>query len=273
MCDAMIPTRYRVIGRREETSDVVTLDLEPVDVPIADPQPGQFTMLYAFGAGEVPVSVSGLPSDEGVLRHTVRAVGATTRALCRADVGQHLGVRGPFGRGWSVDGLEDRDVVVVGGGVGLAPLRAAVRRALAHRGRGRLSVLAGARTPNDLLFASELDEWHREPGVHAEVIVDAAGAGWDGRVGLVTELITDAPFDPTRTVALVCGPEVMMRFVARAFESRGVDPTHIEVSLERSMHCAIGRCGHCLLGPVFVCTDGPVFDWVRAESLLAVRGR
>lgn len=269
---AMVPSRHRVTARRVETSDVVTLDLEPIDAPIPSPRPGQFAMLYAFGVGEVAISVSGV-GDGGVLQHTVRGVGATTRALCALDAGAVVGVRGPFGTDWGVEhaDLDDADVVVVAGGLGLAPLRPAVHALLRRPRSGRLSVLVGARTPADLCFASEIGAWRRRGDVHVAVTVDAAAPGWDGGVGLVTDLLASAPFDPARTVALVCGPEVMMRFTARSLESFGVAPDRVRVSLERNMHCAIARCGHCQLGPLFVCADGPVLDWATVAPLLAVR--
>ena len=269
----MVPVRYRVAASAPETVDVVTLALDPLDAPIAEPSPGQFTMLYAFGAGEVPISVSGTPGADGVLQHTIRAVGATTRALCALDTGDVVGVRGPFGTPWSVEELggADTDVVIVAGGLGLAPLRPAIRHLLAHLPAGRLSLLIGARTPPDLCFAAEVATWGRRDDVHTAVTVDAARPGWDGEVGFVTELLATAPFDPARTVALVCGPEVMMSVTARALESRGVDSARIRVSLERNMRCAVVRCGHCQLGPLFVCADGPVLPWTTVRPLLEVR--
>lgn len=269
---AMVPSRHRVRERRVETGDVVTLDLEPIDAPLPRPRPGQFAMLYAFGVGEVAISVSGT-GDGGTLQHTVRGVGATTRALCALDAGAVVGVRGPFGTDWGIERaeLDDTDVVVVAGGLGLAPLRPAVHALLGRPRSGRSSVLVGARTPADLCFASEIGVWRRRGDVHVAVTVDAAAPGWDGGVGLVTDLLGSAPFDPAGAVALVCGPEVMMRFTARSLESSGVAPDRIRVSLERNMHCAIARCGHCQLGPLFVCADGPVLDWATVAPLLAVR--
>lgn len=268
----IVPARYRVATRRAETPDVVTLDLEPLDDPIPPPRPGQFVMLYAFGTGEAAISVSGL-GDGGTLQHTIRAVGATTRALCALGRGAVVGVRGPFGSDWGVGSpdLDGLDVVVVAGGLGIAPLRPAVHALLGRPRSGRLSVLVGARSPADLCFADELGRWRRRADLHVAVTVDAAAPGWDGSVGLVTDLLAAAPFDPRRTVALVCGPEVMMRLAARGLEAAGVAPERIRCSLERNMHCAVVRCGHCQLGPLFVCADGPVLPWATVAPLLAVR--
>jgi anaerobic sulfite reductase subunit B len=268
----MVPARYRVTDRSVETSDTVTLELAPVDEPIHDPAPGQFTMLYAFGAGEVPISISGCPTADQGMRHTIRAVGATTRALCRLGPGSMVGVRGPFGVGWPVSMAEGSDVLVVGGGIGLAPLRPVVHELLAQRGRlGRVAVLVGARTPADVLYQAELESWRSEVGFHVDVTVDVAARGWPGHVGLVTSLLDRLPIRRDRTTAFLCGPEIMMRIVAQDLIDNGTDPDRIFVSLERNMHCAVRLCGHCQLGPMFVCADGPVISWASAAPLLAVR--
>lgn len=268
----MMPVRYRVKDRREETSDSITLTLEPVDAPIADPQPGQFTMLYAFGIGEIPISVSGCPSREGGLQHTIRAVGATSRALCGLQPGDMVGVRGPFGVGWNLSHADGRDVLVVGGGIGLAPLRPLIREVLAERHRfGRVAILVGARTPDDLLFAEQIVGWRSVPDVHVEVTVDAASRGWMGRVGLITTLLDPMPVGPAATTAFLCGPEVMLRVTSRQLVDLHVSSDQVFVSLERNMHCAVRQCGHCQLGPLFVCADGPVVNWTVAGPLMAVR--
>jgi anaerobic sulfite reductase subunit B len=267
---AMRPACYVVAGRKEETSDTVTLMLRPAPCPIEAPRPGQFTMLYAFGVGEVPVSVSGIGQD-GVLVQTIRAVGAVTRALCAAAPGDMIGVRGPFGTDWDLDGAEGRDLLVVAGGIGLAPLRPVLLAALADRARfGRVVLLAGARSPADLLFTRELATWTAR-GADVRVTVDRGHAGWDGRVGLVTGLIKDAIADPAATAAFVCGPEIMMRLSAQALAEVGVPARDIRVSLERNMRCGVAMCGHCQLGPLLVCRDGPVVSYAEAAPLVAIK--
>jgi anaerobic sulfite reductase subunit B len=267
----MVPLRYRVVDRVEELADAVTLVVEPVDEPAPDPTHGQFNMLWAFGVGEVPISLSALSPG---LTHTIRAVGATTTALCSLQPGDMLGLRGPFGTGWDLEAAVGGDLMVIGGGIGLAPVRSAVRAAIADRDRfGRIAVLVGARSPDLLLYADDLDAWRERGDVEVLVTVDAAPSGWVGDVGVVTGLVDRVELDPSRTAALVCGPEIMMRFTAAALLARGVPPERIQVSLERNMACAIAHCGHCQLGPVFVCREGPVFDWSTARSLLAVRAR
>ncbi len=260
----MVPEGFRVTARRQETADTWTLELEGT-TPL-EFQAGQFTMLGAAGCGEVPISISGDPDDPARLVHTVRAVGAATAAICACEPGRVLGVRGPFGRPWPVDDVEGADVVVVAGGIGLAPLRPAILRLLARRERyGRIVVLYGGRTPDTILYPSELLGWD------AAVTVDAAGRDWRGRVGVVTKLIDGAAFDPASAVAMTCGPEVMMRFAVEALLRRGVAPDRAYVSMERNMQCGIGHCGHCQLGPTLVCRDGPVYTWKELEPWLAIR--
>ena len=268
----MVPSRYRVTSRRQDTADTVTLSLMPIDDAIDEPDPGQFAMLYAFGVGEVPISVSGCPRREGALMHTIRGVGATSRALCGLEPGSVVGVRGPYGVGWDVPSAEGSDVLIVGGGIGLAPLRPVIREVLAGRERfGRVAVLIGARTPEELLYPEEIEQWRQLSDVHVDVTVDAASRGWRGNVGLVTTLLAQLPITPSSTTAFLCGPEVMIRVVARDIVDAGAAGDRVRVSLERNMHCAIRQCGHCQLGPLFICADGPVVTWARAAGLLAVR--
>jgi anaerobic sulfite reductase subunit B len=260
---------YRVIDRRAETADTVTIDLAGEAAPGARFRPGQFAMLTAYGVGEVPISLSGGGGD-GRLTHTLRKVGAVTAALYAAGPGEFVGVRGPFGTGWDLDAARGRDVLVVAGGIGLAPLRPVVAELLAHPAAvGRVSVLVGARTPADLLYPDDLRRWARDARV--ATIVDRPLDGWDGDVGLVTTLIPRAEFDPAAAVAFVCGPEVMMRFVAEALVRRGLPESAINVSLERDMRCGAGWCGHCQLGPLLLCRDGPVFRYDAVAPLLRVR--
>lgn len=273
-----LPCFYRVTSRREDTGDTVTLELtEPARPSHLVPAfaPGQFAMLTAFGIGEVPISVSGLGDNGGGrarrLEHTLRAVGAVTRALHAAQPGSLIGVRGPFGTSWDVASAAGRDIVIVAGGIGLAPLRPVLLTALADRSRyGRIVLLAGARTPGDLLYADELERWRRD-GVEVAVTVDRAEVGWSGEVGLVTALIEPARLAPGNSLAFVCGPDIMMRFTADALAARGIPVHRIRVSLERNMRCGVGWCGHCQLGPLLVCRDGPVVGYDRAAALMRVR--
>ncbi len=269
----MLPRPFRVSRARRELRGTHTLELVSVDDGGAFPfAAGQFNMLYAFGKGEVPISISGDPDSSETLVHTTRAVGAVTRALCAAKPGAVIGVRGPFGSSWPVDEAAGRDVVLVAGGIGLAPLRPALYQILARREEfGRVSLLYGARSPGEMLFRRQLESWRGRFDLEVEVTVDADGPGWRGQVGVVTTLIGRAEFDPLDSLAMVCGPEVMMRFTLRELEAHGLGLDSIYLSMERNMKCAIGFCGHCQFGPTFVCKDGPVFRADRINPLLETR--
>jgi NAD(P)H-flavin reductase len=265
--DPMLPQPYRVARRRRELDDAVTLELRPVRGPgIAPFLPGQFNMLYAFGLGEIPISVSGDPRQTEVLTHTTRAVGRVSEAICKLRPGDTLGVRGPYGSAWPLDAMRGKDVVIVAGGIGLAPLRPAIYQVIHDiETHGHVSLLIGARQPDQVLFTDEYDGW-AEAGAKVMVTVDTAGAGWTRSVGVVTELLPRATFDPANTVALVCGPEIMMRFAVRHLRTAGVDASDVYVTMERNMKCAVGLCGHCQYGADFVCKDGPVFSFSRIEE-------
>ncbi len=272
----MEPLPHRVVDRREETGDVVTIALTPEDEAIGPILPGQFNMLTAYGIGEAAISVSSVPDAVGPLEHTIRAVGPVTAALCAATPGDVVGVRGPFGTTWGTDDEVTRngDVVVVAGGIGIAPLRGAIDQ-LVHRTdrTGRVFVVVGARSPDQLIFGDDLQRWE-EAGAAVFVTVDVAAPGWRGHVGVVTTLLATAGFESASASALVCGPEIMLRFTARSLADLGVDPGRIRVSLERNMQCGIGWCGHCQLGPLLLCRDGPVLPYAgRVEALLAERER
>ncbi len=274
----MTPLVYRVVDRRRETGDVTTISLSPFGNAPMSFLPGQFNMLTAFGIGEAAISVSSAPSSRGPLEHTVRDVGPVTHALCTTQIGDLVGVRGPFGTDWGLGELEDdaaSDAVVVAGGIGLAPLRGAVNELVSRRrdGGGRVFVVVGARDPSQIVFRDDLDAWAKA-GAEVSVTVDVSAPEWTGHVGLVTSLLGNARFDPQRAAAFVCGPEIMMRFTARSLIDLGVDPSRIRVSMERNMQCAVAWCGHCQLGPFLVCRDGPVMTYAGVVAhLLTERER
>jgi len=269
--DPMVPQVARVVRARRELSDVWTLDIDAGEGGFAF-APGQFNMLYAFGVGEAAVSISGDPTKPERLIHTIRAVGKVSDALAGLKPGDSLGLRGPFGGGWPVEAAAGHDVVIVAGGLGLAPLRPTLYRLMAERERfGRIVVLCGARSPADILYRKELERWRAHLDIEIEVTVDHAGQEWQGHVGVVTTLIARAAFDPARTVAMLCGPEIMMRFAAIELEKAGVPSEAIYLSMERNMKCAIGHCGHCQFSSDFICKDGPVATYARLGRLLAMR--
>lgn len=270
--EPLLPEPWIVREAIRETADVVTLVLEPGEgVNPEATRPGQFNMLYAFGVGEVPISISGDTSDSTRLVHTIRDVGLVTSALCRCQPGDLVGVRGPFGSHWPIESQTGRDIVIAAGGIGLAPLRPVIYHVIANRGDfDDVVLLYGARRPDELLYPAEYDAW-RSNGIQVEVTVDHAEQDWKGHVGVVTTLIRHGNFQTDEASAFLCGPEVMMRFTAQELENKGVAPDKTWISMERNMKCAVGFCGHCQLGPEFICLDGPVFEWPRMSKLMMIR--
>lgn len=270
---AAVPRPFRVHRVQKETADTFTLELRPEGPPAPFPfAAGQFNMLYVFGVGEAPISICGNPARPETLVHTTRVVGPVTRGLGALRRGDAVGVRGPFGSSWPVDAAAGSDVVFVAGGIGLAPLRPALHEVLARRERyGRVVLLYGARTPEDVLYGKQLRDWRADAGLEVHVTVDRATRDWRGSVGVVTSLVPRVPFDPYHAVAMVCGPELMMRLSVLELERRGVPAGSIHVSLERNMRCGVGCCGRCQLGPTLVCRDGPVFPYLEVRPLLGLR--
>ena len=268
----IVPVPHRVTAVRRETADTTTIALAPLGGQPPPFAPGQVDMLYAFGIGEVPISISSGTRLQGRREYTIRDVGPVTHALTSVSVGSHVGVRGPFGRPWPLEDARGGDVLVIAGGIGLAPMRAAILSLIDDRDAyDSLTVLYGARQPADILYEDQLERWRARPGVDVGVTVDVAGPGWHGDVGVVTGLIPAARVDLARATALVCGPEIMMRLTAEALLERGIPADRVFVTCERNMLCGVGTCGHCQLGPFFVCADGPVFSWDRIGPFINVR--
>jgi NAD(P)H-flavin reductase len=271
IADPMLPRPCRVEGVLRETQDTFTFALESgEDSGHAQFAPGQFSMLYVFGVGELPISISGDPEQPHRLVYTVRSVGPATHALVSRRPGDAVGVRGPFGTAWPLAEARGKDVLIIAGGIGLAPLRPAIYQILRRRDEyGRLILLYGARSPRDLLYRKELSSWSRLRDSQVLSTVDYGGVSWRGRVGVVTTLFRYLRLQPARTLALICGPEIMMRYViAELTEHRGLAADDIYLSMERNMKCAVGFCGHCQYGPHFICKDGPIFPYDRLRSLL-----
>ncbi len=270
--EAMAPAPWRITEARRELAggEVFTWTVRPEAGETPALQPGQFNMLYLFGVGESAISLSGIPEDGGAI-HTIHAVGSVTRAMQGLGPGDVVGVRGPFGTPWPVAEARGRDLVLVAGGIGLAPLRPVLHAVMAEREAfGRVLLCYGARSPGDTIYRDEVAAWEAA-GIEVRVTVDRATDAWQGDVGVVTHLIDRGGFGGRNAVAMVCGPEVMMHFSVLSLLRRGVAEDDIFVSMERSMHCAVGFCGHCQLGPDFVCRDGPVFPYPRVEPAFRVR--
>jgi NAD(P)H-flavin reductase len=269
--DPWLPEPLRILRIARETADTFTLHFD-VKERARPFEPGQFNMLYLFGVGEVAISISGDPGEPESLVHTIRAVGTVTTAMKALKRDGALGVRGPYGRGWPMREAAGKDVLIVAGGLGIAPLRPVIYHLMRHRSDfGTVTILAGARSPSDLVYRKEMDRWQRRADATVRTTVDHAGRDWTGPVGVVTALLDRVPIDAQRTIAMICGPEVMMRFTARALAGRGVPAERMFLSLERNMRCAIRFCGHCQYREWFLCKDGPVFRLDRIEPLLAIR--
>ena len=265
--DPMTPYLYKINKVQRDTHDTFTLNLTPSNGKAIEKfAPGQFNMLYVFGVGEVPISISGNPYHPEILIHTTRMVGSVTKAMNALKTGDVIGVRGPYGSHWPIEKAYGDDVVIVAGGIGLAPLRPIIYKILASRSKyGKVVILYGTRTPEDILYRSEVEKLRAQLDLDIHVTVDRAIGNWKGNVGVVTKLIQQAPFDPYNSTAFVCGPEIMMRFTVRELANRGVKFEKIYVSMERNMKCAIGFCGHCQYGPKFICKDGPGFSFDKLK--------
>lgn len=266
--EPMVPLALPIERVQKETHDTFTLEF--VSPPEFSFAPGQFNMLYVFGVGEVPISISSDPAQKSSFQHTTRAVGTVTSALRHLKKGDTIGIRGPFGSSWPLAEAVGKDCLIVAGGIGLAPLRPVIYSILAQRQRfRRVVILYGARTREDLLYPRQLEHWRGKFDLDIYVTIDRGGPDWRGNVGVVTTPIARLPLDPANTIAMVCGPEVMMRFCLLELQRRDIPLQHVYVSMERNMKCAVGFCGHCQYGPMFVCKDGPVFRFDRIASIFA----
>ena len=271
---AMLPEPAVIVAKRSFGPEIRSYRLRLLD-PTARPRfdflPGNFNMVYAPGVGEVAISISSDPDDED-LEHTIRIVGRTTRVIERLEAGDVLGLRGPYGQGWPLLEARFKDLLVVTGGLGCAPVTGAIDYVFRRRASyGHVTILHGVKKAADLVFQSRFEAWRREPDTTVLLTADQPDRAWRDRSGVVTELFDDIEIDAGRTVVLMCGPQVMMHYAIRHLRGCGVPPERIFLSIERNMKCAVGLCGHCQLGPAFVCKDGPVYPLTKVEPLMSVR--
>lgn len=263
----------RIVEAKEEAYAITTYTLVLDDDAMRRRysfRPGQFNMIYLPAIGEVPISVSSDPDQSERLGHTIRFAGNVTRAISRLHAGDIVGLRGPYGSAWPLDRLRGHDLCIVTGGIGLAPLRPVIYHVMRHRDSfGRVFLLYGARTPGDVLYASEFDTWE-EHDIQLRLTVDRADESWRGHVGVVPMLFYQLRLDPKKTSVLTCGPEIMIRFVIYEALARRIPKEQIYVSMERNMKCGVGFCGHCQFGPTFVCREGPVFSYAAIEPFFGV---
>jgi NAD(P)H-flavin reductase len=271
MDNAYLPKIAKIVDVQQELTDVRTFSLRFASDQDQDDfhyKPGQFIELSMLGLGEAPISISSSPSRKSSFDITVKAIGSVTQALHAQKPGSLVGVRGPYGNGFPVDEVAGMDILFVGGGIGLAPLRSLLVNLLDNRSSyGRITLLYGARTPSELLFKQDLAAWAMTEGMEVHTTVDVADESWTGNVGVVTTLFAKISPDPKQTIAFVCGPPVMFRFVIAELLKLGFSDDRIISTLERYMKCGIGKCGHCCIGHKYVCVDGPVFNYREIKTL------
>lgn len=271
--DSWMPVPARILEVQSENFNTRTFRMQFVDPEIRKRYrfvAGQFNMVYVPGVGEAAISISSDPEETEVLDHTIRIVGSVTRAIDHAGKGGLIGLRGPFGRPWPMETMKGHSIVIVGGGIGLAPIRPVIYSILREREEyGRVVLLYGCRTPEDRLYASELEQWEEDRSIQVLVTVDNATNAWNGPVGVVTNQLKRLRVSAEETIVLVCGPKILNRVAAWKFLQLHVPPSRVYVSLERNMNCGFGRCGHCQYGPFFVCRDGPVFCFADIANIFA----
>ncbi len=268
---SMIPSLAAVRRVVWETDDTFTLliDSPPMNGSEFSFKAGQFNMVYAFGTGESAISISSDPAKPRVLAHTIHRVGIVTSALSRLKRGDMIGLRGPFGAGWPIEKAAAKDICIAAGGIGLAPLRPVIYSLARKRELfGRIVILYGARSPLDLLYRVELEQWNKLPNTEVLITVDRGDSSWKGHIGVVTNLFSYIKLDSQSTIAMICGPELMMKYTAEELQRRGLSQEQIFISMERNMKCGIGLCGHCQFGPKFICKDGPVFNLTDVYHLI-----
>lgn len=271
-----VPYTAEILERIQESPTIFTLRLRFTDPKVRAAYrfaPGQFNMLYLYGVGEVPISIVSDPDDDTLYDHTIRIVGRVTRAMAQLQKGDLIGVRGPFGRGWPVRQAEGRDVVIVTGGLGCAPVVSVINYVLRRRERfDRMVIMQGVKHCDELIWRERYEQWQKLPNTQVFVAADKGGPGWPFREGLVTSMLGEAGLDAKKSIVMMCGPEGMMQAVARDLLGRGFAERDLWLSMERNMQCGQGLCGHCQMGGKFVCKDGPVFSYDEIKHLLAVKG-
>ena len=267
-----LPDVAEIAAIGEETPDTKTFALRFLDPARREAfgyRPGQFVEVSVFGVGEAPFCLASSADGAESFDITVRSTGAVTRAMHDLEVGAQLGVRGPLGNGFPFEEVKGRDILFIGGGLGLPPLRPLIHQVLAARDDfGRVTILYGARSPADLVYKDEVQSWRGRDDVTCEVTVDVRSDGWEGKVGVVGSLLPQVEIDPARTVAFLCGPPIMIRFVLRDLLDIGIGEDAIITTLERHMRCGVGKCNHCLIGDKYVCTDGPVFSYRQIKAMM-----
>jgi len=276
MVNPHLPLEAEVVERIQESPTIFTLRLrftDPVKHAAFRFAPGQFNMLYLYGVGEVPISIVSDPQDEHLFDHAIRVVGRVTRGLEQLKAGDRLGVRGPYGRGWPLKLAENRDVMVVTGGLGCAPVVSVINYVIRRRDNfRRLVIMQGVKHSDDLIWRSRYSQWSKLRDTQVLIAANVGATLWPWHVGHVTELFDKVEMDASRAMVMMCGPEGMMQAAVDRLFEHGVPEDSIYLNMERNMHCAVGLCGHCQYGGKFVCQDGPVFSYPEVKPLFGTRG-
>ncbi len=277
MHNQYLPHEAEIVERIEESPTIFTLRLRFTNPEINAQYsfaPGQFNMVYLYGVGEVPISIVSDPDGDGLYDHTIRVVGRVTRGLAKLKTGDRIGIRGPYGRGWPLTEAEGHDVLIVTGGLGCAPVVSVINYVINRRERfGRMLIMQGVKHANDLLWRERYDQWSKMPNTEVIVAADQAGGKqWPWKIGQVVSMLDDIAIAPKKTIAMMCGPEGMMRVAIEHLLNRGMDESSLYMSMERNMQCAVGHCGHCQYGGKFICKNGPVFSYDEIKPIFGQNG-
>jgi len=273
--DPYVPKLAEIVEKRHEAKNIYTYRLRfsaEEDQRDYSFKPGQFNMLYIYGVGEIPISISGDPSDKEGIDHIIRVVGTVSRAMEACEVGDSLGIRGPFGSEWPLEEAKGKDVLIVTGGLGCAPVMGAIHYILNRRKEfGALKILHGIKAPKDLIYRQKIEEWKQFPDTEVHLTSDESDKDWKFHIGVVTNLMEKINVDPANTIVMMCGPEIMMKFSIKEFKKRNIPAEQIYLSMERNMKCAMGFCGHCQYGPHFICRDGPILRYDQVQGIFPIK--
>ncbi len=269
-----VPKNAKIINREQQSKTIFTLDLQLLDEVKQEPfYPGQFNMLYLYGVGEVAISIMSDPDDNHFIRHTIRSVGRISNGLAQLQIGDCIGIRGPYGNSWPLRMAIGKDIIIVTGGLGCAPVVSVINYIMRRRNLfGHISILQGIKHSDDFIFKKYYQQWQQEKNTSVYVAADQAGPQWPFSSGHVTDFIDQIAIDPNNTIAMMCGPEGMMKVAAHSLVKKNMREEDVFLSMERNMHCAIGHCGHCQYGPHFICKDGPIFSYNKIKKLFDVAG-
>ncbi len=271
-----IPLEAEIVARDQDSPSIFTLHLKFIDRnhhQLFAFHPGQFNMVYLYGVGEVAISIVSDPDQKHLFSHTIRAIGRVTKAMQKLQVGDRIGIRGPFGRGWPLHQVKGKDILIVTGGLGCAPIVGVINYILARRNDyGHLKILQGVKHSDDFIFRKQYAIWQQSPHTEIHIAADQAVKKWPWYIGYVTDMIQSLTFTPENSVVMMCGPELMLHTAIKELMKKNISENNIYLSMERNMECGTGQCGHCQYGGLFICKDGPIFAYPEIKDLFSVSG-